>query len=42
MDLSLSPEHEAVRDLAADFVNREIVPVAAECDRREEIDRAVI
>ncbi|HZD98462.1 MAG TPA: acyl-CoA dehydrogenase family protein [Micromonosporaceae bacterium] len=42
MDLSLSPEQEAVRQLAADFVDREIVPYAAEWDRREAIDRAVI
>ncbi len=42
MDLSLSPEHEAVRHLAADFVDREIVPYAAEWDRREAIDRTVI
>jgi alkylation response protein AidB-like acyl-CoA dehydrogenase len=42
MDLSLSPEHEAVRNLAAEFVNREIMPFAPEWDRREEIDRGVI
>jgi alkylation response protein AidB-like acyl-CoA dehydrogenase len=42
MDLSLSPEHEAARALAADFVDREIVPYAAEWDRREEVDRSVI
>jgi alkylation response protein AidB-like acyl-CoA dehydrogenase len=42
MDLSLSPEHEAVRQLAADFVDREIVPYAAEWDRREAIDRTVV
>jgi alkylation response protein AidB-like acyl-CoA dehydrogenase len=42
MDLSLSPEHEAVRALAADFVDREIMPHAAEWDRREAVDRSVI
>ncbi len=42
MDLSLSPEQEAVRRLAADFVDREIVPYAAEWDRREAIDRTVV
>ncbi|HEY9484056.1 MAG TPA: acyl-CoA dehydrogenase family protein [Micromonosporaceae bacterium] len=42
MDLSLSPEQEAVRRLAAEFVDREIVPYAAEWDRREAIDRTVI
>jgi alkylation response protein AidB-like acyl-CoA dehydrogenase len=42
MDLSLSPEQEAVRRLAADFVDREIVPYAAGWDRREAIDRTVV
>ena len=42
MDLSLSDEHLAVRDLAASFVDREIAPHAAEWDRREEVDRGVI
>ena len=42
MDLSLSPEQEAVRRLAADFIDREIVPYAAEWDRREAIDRTVV
>ena len=42
MDLSLSPEQEAVRRLAADFVDREIVPYAVEWDRREAIDRTVV
>jgi alkylation response protein AidB-like acyl-CoA dehydrogenase len=42
MDLSLSPEHAAVRALAAEFVDREIVPHAAEWDRREAVDRSVM
>jgi len=42
VDLSLSPEHEAVRDLAADFVAREVAPHAAEWDRREAVDRAIV
>jgi alkylation response protein AidB-like acyl-CoA dehydrogenase len=42
MDLSLPPEHEALRQLAAEFVDREIVPFAAEWDRRESIDRGII
>jgi alkylation response protein AidB-like acyl-CoA dehydrogenase len=42
VDLSLSPEHEAVRDLAADFVAREVTPHAAEWDRREGVDRAIV
>ena len=42
MDLSLSAEHQAVRQLAADFVNAEIVPHAAEWDRREAIDLDIV
>jgi alkylation response protein AidB-like acyl-CoA dehydrogenase len=42
MDLTLSAEHEAVRDLAADFVDREIAPFAREWDRRESVDTAIV
>ena len=42
MDLILSPEHEASRSLAADFVAREVTPHAAEWDRREAVDRSII
>src|SRR5918998_2772133 len=42
MDLSLSAEHQAVRALAADVVDREIMPYAAEWDRRESVDRGVV
>ncbi|MEV0718688.1 acyl-CoA dehydrogenase family protein [Asanoa sp. NPDC050611] len=42
MDLILSPEHEASRDLAAEFVAREVTPHAAEWDRRESVDRAIV
>ncbi|WP_344630426.1 acyl-CoA dehydrogenase family protein [Streptomyces glaucosporus] len=42
MDLELSEEQAAVRRLAKEFVDREIVPHAAEWDRAESIDRAVV
>ncbi|WP_020525588.1 acyl-CoA dehydrogenase family protein [Catelliglobosispora koreensis] len=42
MDLKLSPEQVAVRELAAAFADRELLPYAAEWDRREQVDRAII
>jgi len=42
VDLILSPEHEASRSLAAEFVAREVTPHAAEWDRRESVDRSII
>ncbi|WP_031511164.1 acyl-CoA dehydrogenase family protein [Streptomyces megasporus] len=42
MDLELSEEQAAVRRLAKEFVDREIVPHAAEWDRAESIDRSVV
>ncbi|GIF72484.1 acyl-CoA dehydrogenase family protein [Asanoa siamensis] len=42
MDLILSPEHEASRSLAAEFVAREVTPHAAEWDRREAVDRSIV
>jgi alkylation response protein AidB-like acyl-CoA dehydrogenase len=42
VDLELTPEQAAVRDLARDFADREIVPHAAEWDRAGSIDRAVV
>ncbi|MEU8074304.1 acyl-CoA dehydrogenase family protein [Catellatospora citrea] len=42
MDMTLSPEHAAVRRLAAEFVDREVVPHAAEWDRRESVARTVV
>ena len=42
MELTLSPEQAAVRDLAAEFVNREIVPHAADWDRRESVDPGIV
>ena len=42
MDLELSEEQSAVRQLARDFVDREIVPHAAEWDRAGALDTAVV
>ena len=42
MDLSLSDEQRAFRDLARDFLDREVVPHRAEWDRRESVDTAII
>ncbi|GAA1167732.1 alkylation response protein AidB-like acyl-CoA dehydrogenase [Kitasatospora gansuensis] len=42
MNLELSEEQAAVRELAADFTDREIVPFAADWDRAESVDRAII
>jgi alkylation response protein AidB-like acyl-CoA dehydrogenase len=42
MDLSLTAEQQAVRELAAGFVDREIVPYAAEWDRREQVDTSIV
>ncbi|HVK21740.1 MAG TPA: acyl-CoA dehydrogenase family protein [Actinokineospora sp.] len=42
MDLALSDEQQALWDLARDFIDREVVPNAAEWDRREQVDRAIV
>ncbi|GHE50113.1 acyl-CoA dehydrogenase [Streptomyces vinaceus] len=42
MNLELSEEQEAVRRLAREFTEREIAPYAAEWDRAESVDRAVV
>jgi alkylation response protein AidB-like acyl-CoA dehydrogenase len=42
MDLSLPAEHLAVREVAADFVDREIVPFARDWDRGEGVDIAIV
>ncbi|MBX7267180.1 acyl-CoA dehydrogenase family protein [Micromonospora sp. Llam7] len=42
MDLQLSAEQAAVRRLAADFVDREVTPHAADWDRREAVDPAIV
>ncbi|GAB7052828.1 acyl-CoA dehydrogenase family protein [Catenuloplanes indicus] len=42
MDLALSPEKDAVRELAARFADRELLPHAAEWDRREALDLGIV
>jgi alkylation response protein AidB-like acyl-CoA dehydrogenase len=42
MDMTLSDEHAAVRALAAEFVDREVLPRAAEWDRAESVDTAIV
>ncbi|BFV56009.1 acyl-CoA dehydrogenase family protein [Kitasatospora sp. CMC57] len=42
MDLELSEEQAAVKQLAADFTDREIAPFAADWDRAESVDQAII
>ncbi|MFI6492611.1 acyl-CoA dehydrogenase family protein [Streptomyces sp. NPDC050564] len=42
MNLELSEEQTAVRQLAKDFVDREIAPHVIEWDRAEEVDRSLV
>ncbi|MDG4810543.1 acyl-CoA dehydrogenase family protein [Micromonospora sp. WMMD1120] len=42
MDLTLSAEQAAVRQLAAEFADRELLPHAAAWDRRESVDPAIV
>ncbi|WP_328679677.1 acyl-CoA dehydrogenase family protein [Streptomyces sp. NBC_00322] len=42
MNLELSEEQTAVRQLAKDFVGREITPNAVEWDRAESVDRSIV
>ncbi|MFE3861312.1 acyl-CoA dehydrogenase family protein [Streptomyces goshikiensis] len=42
MNLELSEEQEAVRRLARAFTEREVVPYAADWDRVESVDRAIV
>ncbi|MFG2230362.1 acyl-CoA dehydrogenase family protein [Streptomyces sp. NPDC048723] len=42
MNLELSEEQTAVRRLAREFTEREVVPYAAEWDRAESLDRAIV
>ncbi|GLY04190.1 acyl-CoA dehydrogenase family protein [Actinoplanes sp. NBRC 101535] len=42
MDLSLTPEQEQFRTLARDWVDREVVPHAAEWDRAEHVDLKIV
>src|SRR4051812_18266486 len=42
MDLSLSDEQLALRELARDFIDAEVTPYAAEWDRAEAVDRSIV
>ncbi|MFE3326474.1 acyl-CoA dehydrogenase family protein [Streptomyces sp. NPDC059176] len=42
MNLELGEEHDAVRQLARDFVDREVAPYATAWDRAENVDRAIV
>src|SRR5450432_2275517 len=42
MDLELTAEQQMMRDTARDFATREILPRAAEIDRRHEFPRAIV
>ncbi|WCN79129.1 acyl-CoA dehydrogenase family protein [Micromonospora sp. LH3U1] len=42
MELTLSAEQAAVRQLAAEFANRELLPHAAAWDRRESVDPGIV
>ncbi|MFJ7198478.1 MULTISPECIES: acyl-CoA dehydrogenase family protein [unclassified Streptomyces] len=42
MNLELSEEQEAVRQLAEDFVAREVAPHVVEWDRAENVDRSIV
>ncbi|MFJ9579965.1 acyl-CoA dehydrogenase family protein [Streptomyces sp. NPDC101191] len=42
VNLELSEEQQAVRELAEDFVAREVAPHAVEWDRAEDVDRAIV
>jgi alkylation response protein AidB-like acyl-CoA dehydrogenase len=42
MDLTLSPEQAAVRELAAEFVDRDVLPYARDWDRAESVDRGIV
>ncbi|MFD0269006.1 acyl-CoA dehydrogenase family protein [Streptomyces sp. NPDC127106] len=42
MNLELSAEQAAVRSLAREFTTREVAPYAAEWDRAESVDRAIV
>ncbi|MFC7504183.1 acyl-CoA dehydrogenase family protein, partial [Nocardioides sp. GCM10030258] len=42
MDLTLTDDQQSLRDLARDWVDREVVPNAAAWDREEQVDRAIV
>lgn len=42
MDLTLTDDQQSLRDLARDWIDREVVPNAAAWDREEQVDRAIV
>ncbi|MCX6399286.1 MAG: acyl-CoA dehydrogenase family protein [Propionibacteriales bacterium] len=42
MDLTLTDDQQSLRDLARDWVDREVVPNSAAWDRAEQVDRAIV
>ncbi|MGH8965469.1 MAG: acyl-CoA dehydrogenase family protein, partial [Actinomycetes bacterium] len=42
MDLSLTEEQAALRELARDFIDREVVPHTRDWDRAEQVDRGIV
>jgi len=42
MDLTLTEEQTAVRRLAAEFVDRDVIPYARDWDRAESVDRGIV
>lgn len=42
MDLSLTDEHQALRDMARDFIDSEVVPNVTAWDRAESVDRSIV
>ena len=42
MDLALTDEQAALRELARDFIDAEVVPNAAAWDRAEQVDRSIV
>jgi alkylation response protein AidB-like acyl-CoA dehydrogenase len=42
VDLSLTDDQQQLRDLAREWVDREVVPHASEWDRREAVDRDIV
>jgi alkylation response protein AidB-like acyl-CoA dehydrogenase len=42
MDLALRDEQAALRELARDFVDREVVPHVRDWDRAEQVDRSIV
>jgi alkylation response protein AidB-like acyl-CoA dehydrogenase len=42
VDLELTDEHKALRQLARDFADREIAPFARDWDRTEQLDRGIV